>query len=122
MKLRKETKKGKTMENNKIQMKLKGFRQWLDGFEDDQEVGMAAHNNRCPIAAYLKSQSEAPMYGEEPFAYVTPLLYVTGKREIHRRLPEWARRFVKYIDSGGARTVTAREARAILDQLENKGN
>jgi hypothetical protein len=106
---------------NKTLLTLPRFRRWLNGFKDDQEVGIATKHHRCPIAAYLKSQSDKTMYGDEPSGYVNAFEYHAHNTN-RRRLPAWARRFVQALDRNGPRTVTAKEVREILNKVDNKGN
>lgn len=84
------------------------FREWLEGLESDESVGLRQVNDACPIVSFLAA------LGYE--AYVGSLGYEIGSLRVYYELPEWAYNFVAQVDSSGdfGTEVMAGEALAIL--------
>ena len=69
----------------------KGFRAWL---EDKKRgaVGMPRSSSACPLAQYLKSEGAV-------LPRVRAKEYQLHWLKTRRPLPQWARRFIKNVDS-----------------------
>ena len=95
----------------------KGFSGWLDGQAGNRIVGIAMHNNACPIQSYLASELEAVeiIVGKE---HCWP--DHDGNFEYYIALPMWAKCFVHNIDDDARvfeySKVTAKRARDILEE------
>jgi hypothetical protein len=102
----------------KLEITLQGFKKWLSAHDNDNPVGFAAVSRECPLSVYLEQQNRLE------YIYVNQDVYTTGERCYP--LPVWAQRFVEGIDALSSppvdvpRAVTAREAREILEQIDNK--
>jgi hypothetical protein len=116
----------------KLELTVQGFKQWLSAYADEDPIGIAADAHQCPLSGYLRSQLDLDRF---PYIYVDEHVYIAGGcvRQRSHGLPVWAQRFVRRIDALKAppyppdvivhmpredRTVTAREAREILEQVE----
>jgi hypothetical protein len=90
------------------------MRQWLEGQAPEQVCGMSTCWGRCPLATYLREANGAYdiRVGEHTYRMLLPE-GDTGDCP----LPDWAMRFVDYVDAGpDLRRVTAAEALALLER------
>lgn len=95
-------------------MKLTDFEGWVKGFDLDKPVGQTRNYESCPIAQFghylgmtnAKCGCHSIWWGRiNPFGNV---------RKAGRSLPEWARAFVRAVDSLPGKKVTAAQALAIV--------
>jgi len=64
------------------------FKEWLNLYEDRQEVGISCSSSACPIARYLDSQGYV--------ATVTDTQI--GANLVRLRTPDWAESFIDKVD------------------------
>ena len=89
-------------------------RRWLEGKAPEQTCGMSTCWGACPLATYLREAHDAHdiRVGEHTYRMVLPE-GDTGDCP----LPDWAERFVDYVDAGpDLRRVTAAEALELLER------
>jgi hypothetical protein len=90
------------------------MRQWLEGKAPEQVCGMSNCWGRCPLATYLREANGAYdiRVGEHTYRMLLPE-GDTGDCP----LPDWAMRFVDYVDAGpDLRRVTVAEALELLER------
>jgi hypothetical protein len=90
------------------------MRQWLEGKAPEQVCGMSNCWGRCPLATYLREANDASdiRVGEHTYRLLLPA-GDTGDCP----LPDWAMRFVDYVDAGpDLRRVTVAEALELLER------
>ena len=89
-------------------------RRWLADKAPEQVCGMSNTWGACPLATYLREAHDAYAIrvGEHTYRMILPE-GDTGDCP----LPDWAERFVDYVDAGpDLRRVTAAEALALLER------
>ena len=90
------------------------MRQWLEGKAPEQVCGTSTCRGTCPLATYLREANDAydVWVGEHTYRLLLPE-GDTGDCA----LPDWATRFVDYVDAGpDLRPVTAAEALELLER------
>ncbi len=95
------------------------FERWLAGKPADEEVGRACRSGECPVAEYLLARFDSDGI-LEAIAEPADLWLDFAFGSFYQSARRWAGPFIEAVDAlteGVPRSVTAAEARSVLDSV-----